>query len=208
MEDRYSVVPVTGVRIDLIQVLKEKRNRPKYLGELADLHKLLSQHAYLDLFSIHETGHVVYFEKAGVTFDYVGPLINYFPATAEKAEDFLGQWAAIWPTGLLEPDGVHDDEQRRQNWLLELGKGFAAGRVCSLRLTTTDYAGDTNDRKRFGEVYNAEYNDGVDRSAEIECAWLKAQVEIHNELNNREFEQKVRTRMLEVKQKLYFPAVP
>jgi hypothetical protein len=160
------------------------------------------------LFSIHETGHVIYFEKAGVTFDYVGPLITYIPATAEKAEDFVGQWAAIWPRSLVEPEGVHEDEQRRKSWLLELGKGFAAGGVCSLRLTKTDYEGDTNDRKQFGRVYDAEYNDGIDRSTEIECAWVKAQVEVYKELNSSEFEQKIRTRMLDVKQKLYFSTAP
>jgi hypothetical protein len=209
VEDRYSIAPVTGVKIDLIQVPRDKRRHSKYLSELADLRGLLSQHEFLDLFSLHETGHIIYFERAGVTqFDYIGPLIAYFPGTAERADDFLGQWAAVKPNNFVEPPRADEDSEGLTKWLLDHAKGYAAGGVVSRKLTTTSYAGDRRDRRQFGELCNAAYNADARRFMDVEGMWVDAQEKIEKDLNDREFEQTIRTRMLDIKQRLYFSATP
>jgi hypothetical protein len=202
-DNRYDIVPITGTRIDLVQVPKGRRIPDKYQSELSDLRKLLSQHDYLDLFSIHETGHVIYFEKAGVTeFEYVAPLISYQPKSDGKPEDFAGQWAAIKPKNFVEPpvpdvdlDGFHD-------WLFHHAKAFAAGGVLSREFTTTDYGGDINDRRQFGALCNAAYR--ADTLIGVECMWIEAQKCVENELKDGKFVQSIKDRMPGIKQKLYF----
>ena len=191
----------------LVQVPKDIRSHKnfhkKYESELADLRNLLSQDDYLNLFSIHETGHVMYFEKAGVTdFDYIAPLISYQPKSDEKPEDFLGQWAAIRPKNFVEPPIPDVDTDGFHDWLFRHAKAFAAGGVFSLAFTPTDYGGDTNDRRQFGALCIAAHR--ADTLIGVECMWIEAQKSVENELKDGAFMQSIKARMPSIKRKLYF----
>ncbi len=158
-------------QIDVSQVPVPLRSHPKFLEEMTDLLSRLSKPEYLDLFAKHEAGHEYYFREAGVTrFEYVPPLITYTEANKEKP--FLGQWARIKTLDYKQPEG--DD------WLFKLAKGYAAGGECSRRLTTTDYAGDTIDRKLWGEMCADCYKDSTLTKEEVDAIaddlWDKAQM--------------------------------
>lgn len=199
----YVGVLNTKTRIYLSMVPKDRRREEKYEKELSDLLNLLSQDAYLDLFSVHETGHVVYFEKAGVTdFTYIPPLIKYEPPSTENKEDFNGQWAGILPKNYVEPPDPRVDIEGLNDWLFLHAKAFAAGGVFSRNLTTTDYGGDTDDHRRFRQLCDAAYE--ANKLIGVECMWLEAQKQVENELRDDGLMEAVKARMHSIKRALYF----
>jgi hypothetical protein len=179
------------------QLTDELWRHPKCQEELDDLVSKLSQDAYLDLFSIHEAGHEIYFRKAGVTsFFFQPPRIVYRKDNREKP--FSGQWAIIRIREWVSPGG--DD------WLLKLARGYAAGGKCSVRLTTTDYAGDTIDRQLFEDTYITAFP-GVNvddaMKKDIEKMWQDAQDDVKRDLNEHELQHKVLAKAQEIKPQLF-----
>ncbi len=161
--------------------------------EVNDLVQLLLTPKMLDLFAIHEAGHEIYFRRAGVTtFTFDSPRIIYF----EKNENpFTQQRARIRPSNYVKPEG--DD------WLLKLAKGYAAGGRCSIRLTTTDYAGDTNDRSMFDEMYIDCYRGFTTNKKDIARMWLDAQDSVNKDLNEERFQSQVRAKAQEIMPQLF-----
>ena len=179
------------------ELTDELRTHPKCQEELDDLVSTLRQPAYLDLFSIHEAGHEIYFRKAGVThFFFQPPRIVYRKDNREKP--FLGQWAIIRIREYACPGG--DD------WLLKLARGYAAGGRCSMQLTSTDYAGDTIDRQLFEETYIAAFP-GVNvddaMKKDIEKMWQDAKDDVNRDLNEYELQREVRAKAQEIKPQLF-----
>lgn len=200
----YVALLKTKTRIYLSFVPEGRRTEDQYKSELADLSNLLSEEPYLNLFSIHETGHVIYFEKAGVTdFSYIPPLVDYQLPSDKEEECFKGQWAAILPKNYIEPPNPQVDIEGLNDWLFRHAKAFAAGGVFSLKFTTTDYGGDIKDRQRFGELCAAAYD--ADKLIGVECMWIEAQKQVERDLENPSFIRLIETRTLDVKQRLYFP---
>ena len=188
----------TSPQIDVSQVPAHLRNHPKFLKEMTDLLSRLSKPEYLDLFAKHEAGHEHYFREAGVTrFEYIPPLISYREANEE--EPFLGQWARIKTLDYKQPE---DD-----GWLFKLAKGYAAGGECSRRLTTTDYAGDTIDRKLWDEMCADCYKDSTLAKPEVDAIaddlWVKAQKTVGKELESEELKSQIRKRAREITPLLY-----
>jgi len=119
------------------------RSDGRFQKEVNDLFNLLQQQDMLELFAIHEIGHEIYFRKAGFSiFEYVPPTVIYRETDNERPFD--GQLARIKPDGYTPVN--------REDWLLYLAKGYAAGGVCSEKLTTTDYGGDIHDRKLWNRM--------------------------------------------------------
>jgi hypothetical protein len=179
------------------QLIDELWTHPKCQEELDDLVSKLSQDAYLDLFAIHEAGHEIYFRRAGVTqFFFQQPRIVYRKDNQDKP--FLGQWAIIRIREYACPGG--DD------WLLKLARGYAAGGRCSMRLTSTDYAGDTTDRELFEETYISAFPGvNVDEAMknDIEKMWQDAQVDVNKDLNGHELQSKVHAKAQEIRSQLF-----
>ena len=188
----------TSPQIDVSQVPAHLRSHPKFLKEMTDLLSRLSKPEYLDLFAKHEAGHEHYFREASVTrFEYIPPLISYREANEE--EPFLGQWARIKTLDYKQPE---DD-----GWLFKLAKGYAAGGECSRRLTTTDYAGDTIDRKLWDEMCADCYKDSTLAKPEVDAIaddlWVKAQKTVGKELESEELKSRIRKRAREITPLLY-----
>jgi hypothetical protein len=179
------------------------QNDKRHLDEMNDLVSRLSKPAYLDLFAKHEAGHEIYFRRAGVTdFEYITPVIHY--DKDDKENPFLGQWAAIRPKTLVTPENIDDSLEDFNRWLLAVAKGYAAGGVCSLRLTDTDYAGDRNDRKQFKKACNAAYScDDADKFMDVEDIWTLAQKEIGADLDDEGFQNEVRHKAKELMPMLF-----
>jgi hypothetical protein len=153
------------------------RSDVRFRREVNVLVRLLSQWEMLELFGIHETGHELFYRKAGfATFRYTPSTVIYKPANTKQP--FEGQIARIIPDDYTKPD--HDD------WLLDLAKGYTAGGECSRWFTTTDYGGDTIDRQLWNEMCAECYKDSTQTKGQVvaiaEDLWDKAQKAVRKEL--------------------------
>ncbi len=76
------------------------------------------------------------------------------------------------------------------NWLSDLARGYAAGGECSRNLTTTDYGGDTIDRRLWGETCLDSYKESDRTQDEIsiitESLWVEAQKDVRRKLKDSE----------------------
>jgi len=168
-------------------------NDPRCQLETDELVQLLSTPGMLEVLAIHEAGHEIYYIRAGCTIrGFESPKIIYDekredPFTQQRVGTLLGAWT--------QPEG--DD------WLLKLARGYAAGGRCSIRLTTTDYAGDTIDRKLFGELYISCFpGEIVDKKA-IDKMWSDAQKDVSKDLDDECFQAQIRARAREIKPQLF-----
>jgi len=166
---------------------------PRCQREANALIQLLLTPGMLELLAIHEAGHEIYYRRAGCDDLYfISPRITY----NEKNENpFAQQKAAIKVGNWHQPEG--DD------WLLRLARGYAAGGRCSMRLTTTDYAGDTNDRENFKETYVSAYPGIVVDEKGMNEMWLQAQKDVNNDLNDESFQAQVRAKAGEIMPQLF-----
>lgn len=168
-------------------------NDPRCRQETDGLVRLLLQPEMLDLFAIHEAGHEIYYRRAGwTTFIFDSPRIIY---NERNENPFTEQRARIRPGDYVQPEG--DD------WLLKLARGYAAGGRCSLRLTTTNYAGDIKDRESFDEMYTGCYLGVTVDKKDIDKMWLDAQGDINVDLDDEGFQAQIKARAQEIKPQLF-----
>ncbi len=175
------------------QLSSELWNDPRCQGEADGLVRLLVQPAMLELFAIHEAGHEIYYRRAACTaFIFDSPRIIYNekeknPFTEQRARIRIGNW--------VQPEG--DD------WLQKLARGYAAGGRCSLRLTTTDYGGDTLDRENFDELYIGCYPGVAVDKKDIDKMWSAAQRDVNRDLDDKGLQAQVRAKAQEIMPQLF-----
>jgi hypothetical protein len=187
-QQRYKAAVLRSVK-ESSALSDELWNDSRCQHEVEGLVRLLLQPGVLELFAVHEAGHEIYYRRAGCTaFAFVSPRILH----DEKNQDnpFTEQRAAIRIKTYVQPEG--------DNWLTELERGYAVGGRCSVGLTTTDNAGDTNDRKRWGELYVSQHPDTTLDDAKIEEIWLDAQDDVNKDLDDDDFKAQVRAKAHEI----------
>jgi len=161
--------------------------------ETDELVRLLITPGMLELLAIHEAGHEIYYLRAGCRIlGFESPRIIY---SKQNENPFFQQRTRTLLGSQFQPQG--DD------WLLELARGYAAGGRCSIRLTTTDYAGDTIDRKLFNEMYISCHPDEIVDIRDIDKMWSDAQKDVNKDLDDECFQAQVRARAREIMPQLF-----
>jgi hypothetical protein len=70
-------------------------------------------------------------------------------------------------------------------------------------LTTTDYAGDTNDRQLFGLLFRAQHEGKDIDEKDIEEMWGDAKADVNKDLDDESFQAEVKAKAREIMPKLY-----
>lgn len=165
-------VTLTMYKID-DHVGKEFREETTYLLKLGELKVILQEEKALDVYCVHEAGHVIVFLKAGAResdFIYKRPTIYY----NVEIKDFDYFPCAVKPT--------KRDELRTEADLESLARAAVAGGIFELELMKSINIGDTDDRDRFHEAYDEAVNQGMKVKRTEKNMWDWAQGEVTKEL--------------------------
>lgn len=121
------VVPnLKPIEIDESGVSLEKRNHPEYERLLSKLKKELTASNSIEIFCVHEAGHLIFFRQAGFTeFIFLGPTMTYdsLKPCKDESERYDYFLAAVRTP---EASQIHE---YNENVLINLAGGAAAGEV-------------------------------------------------------------------------------
>lgn len=191
---------VKTITIDISQVPKEKLADPRFVDLHSQIERVLGNSFWLHAFSIHEAGHCIYFERAGVQeIRYFGPQIKYDPTK----EEFIGFPASVQPqTASINPVNFALDR-----WFLDVAMAHAAGGVFARELTAAPDVGDDQDRENYENICNvlieSAIKNGTPISLDRNGLWTLAQETIQQELRSPVFRKEAWERAAEIRIKLF-----
>lgn len=184
------------IKIDTSQVPVEKVDRPDFKSLRAKIERAVGDQKWLQAFSIHETGHWIYFQRAGLKdFLYNGPRIVHDPVK----DEFVAYPAALQPlTAKLDPEGFGS-----QRMFFNLAKAHAAGGIFSRELAGAPDHGDTDDRKRFDAICDVILQKVPAASLDRDAVWTRAQEYVKRDLRSPAFRQEAWEKAAELRQKIF-----
>jgi hypothetical protein len=116
----------TGRKIDESGVSLERRKHPEYKRLYSKLKKELTASHSIEIFCVHEAGHLIFFRQAGFTeFDFLGPTMTYDDL---KPYDDESKRYNYFLAAVRTPEASRIDEYN-ENVLIRLAGGAAAGEV-------------------------------------------------------------------------------
>lgn len=184
------------VEIDISQVPEDKRNHPDFIELRQQIAAALDSQAWRSAFSVHEAGHWIYFERAGVTrFLVEGPRIIYTPVQ----DEFSGFPASVQPQAMSPKSEMAYEELLA--WFFDLTKGYVAGGVFAGILTTAPDVGNQQDRENYEAQCDGLQAKGitVDRNG----IWNEAELAVRTELRNPAFKRQAWAKAAELREQLF-----
>ena len=152
------------------------RNDPRYARALESLTKMLEKEADVDVYAIHEAGHLAYFLRMGIP---ESEIIFRGPTILHKLE--IGEFV-YFPCELRVHKKYLNDVD-----LESLAKAAAAGGVYERELKGTRYLGDTVDREVFHSRYSVRsIAPAKDESEMWEWAQNEVRLDLTHESNRTE----------------------
>jgi hypothetical protein len=185
------------IRVEYSQVSKEKWDDAKFLSDLVfrikEIQLLLSAPTSIELASIHEAGHAIYWEKLGLTTRPVGPTISY-NADLDRWDFHVATSASPSPTTL---------KANYQNLLAIAKSAAAGGAFVRYLLKEEDDAGATDDRYRFRKVCCI-LRENAQKQNKFLCfnerkIWDKAYDMVLTDLESSELQKEARERAQRIK---------
>jgi hypothetical protein len=179
------------IRIEYSRVPRDKWDDLEFLSTLAlrikQIQQRLSVPTAIELVSIHEAGHAIYWEKLGLTPQPVGPTISY-----NADFDTWGFYVATIPSP--SPTTLKANYHN----LLAIAKSWTAGGAFVRYLLKEDDAGDKDDRYRFHRVCGI-LRETAQKQNKILCfneqkIWDNAGTAVLNDLEDIKLQKEARER--------------
>jgi hypothetical protein len=151
-----------------------KQTDPKYLQELRKLEEKLNDPREIEKACVHETGHLLYFARVGVTKTYI-----QVPRIFPKGEQFDYHMAAVG----TERQQISATNARR---LILVARAIAAGGVFLQELKGVQNGGDNDDYTNFVEYCELYQRTVSSKPFNKRKLWRKAQNHVKRELQRKD----------------------
>jgi hypothetical protein len=185
------------MKIDALQVPREKLTDPRFLQLQSHLEAALRNQGWVTAFCAHEVAHIVYLTRAGMKdFTFIGATILYDAAR----DDFDGFPASV------KPGGFNNDVLAQINveqWILAVAMGHAAGGVAARKLTTAPDSGDQGDYQNFCTLCDVLCARHPDLTIDRPGLWKLAQGAVEKELRSPTFRKEIWDKAHEIKPLLF-----
>jgi hypothetical protein len=187
--------------IEYAQVPKHKWRDLEFLSILAfrirDVQQELSAPTAVQLLCVHEAGHVIYWEKLGLTVRHDGPTLSYV-ADFDRWTFYIATIPSPSPTTL---------KANYQNLSAIAKSAVAGGEFVRSLLSSEDDAGDRDDRYRFGRVCGI-LRENAQKHHKYLCfnedkIWAQAQIAVLKDLKDAEFQSQARERAQRISRELF-----
>lgn len=164
------------IDIDISQVLAlGKQGDDRFKKIYAGMQFSLSQESFLWGVCIHESGHAIFFKRAGITgFDYYGPTITY----DEGGDEFCPSSA------IIEPKSFDAERPGTKETILAVAKGCAAGGVVTRRFAPQISSGDQYDYHRLCTFLDRLRSKYPNHTIDVTKLWPIAQFCVEKDLQN------------------------
>jgi hypothetical protein len=185
------------IEIDMRDVHEAVQNTEYFTDFCAACQKELSSLPFNSMCCIHELGHEIYCNKAGIAIEaYLGPRMSYNTFTRKLTI----RPASVKPdirNMIINPDSTLEE------FMSAVAKGYAAGGVCTLILTHSPDARDDNDYPDFLKFCDWINLGSPETTFDHKGMWDQAQIDVAHDLRAMRVRQNIWEQVSDIRPKLF-----